>query len=249
MIFNFVMERNYYGMKVKRFIKSISMVALTLVLILCFLITGTLVKAEEKEEGGSEKIILIDPGHGGMYGGAKGNDGTLEKDINLAISLKLKSTLEEKGYRVAVTREADADLHTKGYTVREKKRDDLANRVKMKEETKCDIFISIHQNMFSQSNCKGAQVWYAADDSSKLLGEALQESFKLNLDGNNHRVAKQAKEEYRILRNNKGCAAVIAECGFLSNPEELELLQSDDYQNKIVYSLVQGIDKYFSQNK
>ena len=93
MIFNFVMERNYYGMKVKRFIKSISMVALTLVLILCFLITGTLVKAEEKEEGGSEKIILIDPGHGGMDGGAKGNDGTLEKDINLAISLKLKSTL------------------------------------------------------------------------------------------------------------------------------------------------------------
>ena len=132
MIFNFVMERNYYGMKVKRFIKSISMVALTLVLILCFLITGTLVKAEEKEEGGSEKIILIDPGHGGMDGGAKGNDGTLEKDINLAISLKLKSTLEEKGYRVAVTREADADLHTKGDTVREKKRDDLANRVKMK---------------------------------------------------------------------------------------------------------------------
>ena len=124
MIFNFVMERNYYGMKVKRFIKSISMVALTLVLILCFLITGTLVKAEEKEEGGSEKIILIDPGHGGMDGGAKGNDGTLEKDINLAISLKLKSTLEEKGYRVAVTREADADWHTKGDTVREKKRDD-----------------------------------------------------------------------------------------------------------------------------
>lgn len=233
-------------MRVKKFIKGISIVSLTLALSLCFLTNGTLVKAEEEGSCDSEKIILIDPGHGGMDGGAKGNDGTLEKDINLAISLKLKSALEEKGYKVEMTRETDVDLHTKGETVREKKRDDLANRVKMKEETKCSAFISIHQNMFPQSSCKGAQVWYAADENSKVLGEALQESFKINLDENNHRVAKQAKEEYRILRNNKNCAAVIAECGFLSNPDELQLLKSEDYQNKIVDSLVQGIEKYFS---
>ena len=228
-------------MKRIKVIKVIPILSLVLILgCLCF---NTTVKAEENN---GEKIILIDPGHGGMDGGAKGNDGTLEKDINLAISLKLKSALEQKGYKVEITRETDTDLHTKGETVREKKRDDLANRVKKKEETKCDAFISIHQNMFPQSNCKGAQVWYASDESSKILGEALQESFKINLDENNNRVAKQAKDEYRILRNNKECAAVIAECGFLSNPEELELLKSDDYQNKIVDSLVQGVEKYFS---
>ena len=230
-------------MKVKNIFKIILILPLALVFIVGMLSLNTVVKAEEND---SERIVLIDPGHGGMDGGAKGSDGTLEKDINLAISLKLKSALEEKGYKVEITRETDADLHTKGETVREKKRDDLANRVKMKEETKCNAFISIHQNMFPQSNCKGAQVWYAADDSSKLLGEALQESFKVNLDDNNHRVAKQAKEEYRILRNNKECAAVIAECGFLSNPEELQLLKSEDYQNKIVDSIVNGVEKYFS---
>ncbi|MDO4534662.1 MAG: N-acetylmuramoyl-L-alanine amidase CwlD [Clostridium perfringens] len=208
-----------------------------------FLSFNTVVKAEEND---SERIILIDPGHGGMDGGGKGSDGTLEKDINLAIALKLKTALEGKRYKVEMTRDTDTDLHKKGETVREKKRDDLANRVKRKEETKCDAFISIHQNMFPQSNCKGAQVWYAQDENSKFLGEALQESFKINLDEGNHRLAKQAKEEYRILRNNKECAAVIAECGFLSNPEELQLLKSDDYQNKIVDSIVNGIDKYFS---
>ncbi len=233
-------------MRIKKIINGISILTLTLIVSLCFLTNRTLVKAEEGENGDSEKIILIDPGHGGIDGGAKGNDGTLEKDINLAISLKLKSALEEKGYKVELTRDSDISLHEKGQTVREKKREDLANRVKKKEDTKCNAFISIHQNMFPQSNCKGAQVWYAADENSKLLGECLQESFKTNLDGNNHRVAKQAKEEYRILRNNKNCAAVIAECGFLSNPDELELLKSEDYQNKIVDSLVQGIDKFFS---
>lgn len=230
-------------MKVKNIFKTIWTLSLALTFIFVFLSFNTVVKAEKSD---NEKIILIDPGHGGMDGGAKGRDGTLEKDINLAIALKLKISLEEKGYKVEMTREIDTDLHTKGETVREQKRDDLANRVKKKEETKCDAFISIHQNMFPQSNCKGAQVWYAQDENSKLLGEALQESFKLNLDQNNHRLAKQAKEEYRILRNNKECASVIAECGFLSNLEELQLLKSDDYQNKIVDSIVSGVDKYFS---
>ena len=230
-------------MKVKKISKGIWILSLTLTFMFGILSLSTMVKAEENN---TEKIILIDPGHGGMDGGAKGKDGTLEKDINLIIAIKLKNALESKGYKVEMTRETDTDLHTKGETVREKKRDDLANRVKLKEETKCDAFISIHQNMFPQSNCKGAQVWYAGDEESKLLGEALQESFKANLDENNHRLAKQAKEEYRILRNNKECAAVIAECGFLSNPEELELLKNDDYQNKIIDSIVSGIEKYFT---
>ena len=73
----------------------------------------------------------------------------------------------------------------------------------------------------------------------------MQESFKLNLDGNNHRVAKQAKEEYRILRNNKGCAAVIAECGFLSNPEEAKKLEDGEYQDKLAWGIYIGIQEYF----
>lgn len=231
-------------MKIKRSFKEIWVLPIALILLLGILIYNIEVKAQEND---SQKIVLIDPGHGGIDGGAKASDNTLEKDINLNISLKLKSILEEKGYRVELTREEDTDLHTTGSTVREKKRSDLANRVKKKEETKCDVFISIHQNMFPQSNCKGAQVWYASDENSKSLGESLQESLKINLDENNHRVAKQAKDEYRILRNNKECASVIVECGFLSNPEELNLLKNDHYQNKVVDALTQGIEKYFSK--
>lgn len=231
-------------MQIKKFLKDISIFFLVLTLFLGISIYNKEVKGEEND---SQKIILIDPGHGGIDGGAKGSDNTLEKDINLNISLKLKSVLEKKGYKVELTRETDTDLHTDGSTIREKKRSDLSNRVKKKEETKCDIFISIHQNMFPQSNCKGAQVWYAADEDSKNLGSDLQESLKLNLDKSNHRVAKQAKDEYRILRNNKECASVIVECGFLSNSEELNLLKSDDYQNKVVDALTQGIEKYFSK--
>src|SRR5690606_8956019 len=85
-------------------------------------------------------IILIDPGHGGIDGGAKSKSGVIEKDINLQISLKLKDILEKKGYKVYLTRESDQGLEQKGSTIREKKRDDLKRRRDLKIETKCDVF-------------------------------------------------------------------------------------------------------------
>lgn len=197
----------------------------------------------------NQKIILIDPGHGGIDGGAKSKDGTVEKDINLAISLKLKECLEKKGYKVEMTREVDSGLYKKGKTVREKKQEDLANRVKKKEETKCDLFISIHQNMFPQNKCKGAQVWYAANEKSKCLAEILQKSFKENIDGNNNRLAKPAGDQYRILRDKHEGASVIMECGFLSNSEELALLKSEEYQAKLADSITKSIGEYYEVNK
>lgn len=224
--------------------KTISRI-LFMTLIACICFVNIQVLAEENTE---PKVILIDPGHGGIDGGAQSKDQTLEKDINLAISLKLKATLEDKGYKVEMTRNDDTGLYEKGQTVREKKREDLANRVKRKEETKCDVFISIHQNMFPQGKCKGAQVWYSCNTYSKTLAEALQNSFKENVDPTNHRLAKAACEDYRILRDNYKGASVIVECGFLSNDEELNLLKSEDYQNKLAEAIVKGIDAYMATN-
>ncbi|MDK0709190.1 N-acetylmuramoyl-L-alanine amidase CwlD [Clostridium perfringens] len=213
------------------------------IMMLSFLVLNiSLLKVNAEE---NNKVIVIDPGHGGIDGGAKSEGGVIEKDINLSISLKTKAALESKGYKVIMTRSEDVGLYTEGKKVREKKIEDLGNRVKIKKENKCDAFISIHQNMFPQKNCKGAQVWSANNEPSQKLGKIIQQKFKEEVDQNNKREAKVAKKEYKILNDGYEGASVIVECGFLSNPEECELLGKEDYQNKIANTLANAIDEYF----
>lgn len=193
-----------------------------------------------------KKIILIDPGHGGIDGGAKSKTGTIEKDINLQISLKLKESLEDKGYTVYMTREGDEGLYEKGNSIKEKKREDLQKRVSMKTETNCDIFVSIHQNMFPQAKCFGAQVWFASNENSYSLATTVQNSIKETVNDNNKRVAKPAAEAYLILRDKYEGASILVECGFLSNPEEEQRLKSDEHQDLLVEGITKGIEKYFA---
>lgn len=213
------------------------------ILIIFFAIFIIPVKATANEI--KEKVILIDPGHGGVDGGAQSKSGTIEKGINLEISKKLKTNLESKGYKVVMTREDDNGLYSKGTTIREKKREDLKKRCEMKKEVSCDVFISIHQNMFAQSKCYGAQVWHASNDKSAMLAKNIQSSLKETINDNNNRIEKAAGDAYLILRDNYDGASVIVECGFLSNPEEDIRLKSEEHQNKIVEGLSLGIDKYF----
>jgi len=214
-------------------------------ILMIFLVTF-IMPVKASINGNEEKVILIDPGHGGFDGGAKSKTGTIEKGINLEISQKLKSNLEGKGYKVVMTREGDEGLYSKGTTIREKKREDLKKRSEMKKETNCDIFISIHQNMFAQSKCYGAQVWYASNDQSAKLAKNIQESLKETVDDNNKRIEKAAGESYLILRDKYEGASVLVECGFLSNPEEEIRLKSEEHQNKIIEGLSLAIDRYFA---
>ncbi len=266
-------------------------------IITCLIIITYIVPVNAFAVDNSDKVILIDPGHGGIDGGAQSKTGTIEKDINLQIALKLRDNLEEKGYKVYMTRdedeglyqkgntikekkredlnrrvemkkETDCDifisihqnkkgykvymtrdedegLYQKGNTIKEKKREDLNRRVEMKKETDCDIFISIHQNMFPQSKCYGAQVWYASNDNSYNLATVVQDSIKESVKDNNKRVAKAAAEAYLILRDKHEGASILVECGFLSNPDEEARLKSDEHQNLIVEGVSNGIDKYF----
>lgn len=215
-------------------------------IITCLLIITYIVPVNTFAMDKTDKVILIDPGHGGIDGGAQSKAGTIEKDINLQISLKLRDELEEKGYKVFMTRDEDEGLYKKGNTVKEKKREDLTRRVEMKKETECDIFISIHQNMFPQSKCYGAQVWYASNDNSYNLATIVQDSVKESVNDNNKRVAKPAAEAYLILRDKYEGASILVECGFLSNPDEEAKLKSDEHQNLIVEGISNGIDKYFN---
>ena len=194
-----------------------------------------------------EKIILIDPGHGGFDGGAKSKSGVIEKDINFQISLRLKESLENKGYKVYLTRESDEALGNSGSTIKEKKREDLKKRRDMKKETNCDVFISIHQNMFPQEKCYGAQVWHASNDISKKLADKIQENVKETVKDNNKRVSKPAGDSYLILRDDYKGASVIVECGFLSNNEEEKKLQTEEHQNILVEGISLGIERYFEE--
>lgn len=219
-------------MKIKKYLAIFCTVCLILLAI------PLKVKAEEDK---AQHIILIDPGHGGIDGGAKSKNGTIEKDINLAIAKKLKEELKALNYIVYMTREVDSELNSR-------KVKDLNARCQMKKDTKCDMFVSIHQNMFPQENCFGAQVWYASNDDSKALAENIQIALKEIADNKNKRVSKSAKEQYRILRDGYSGACVLVECGFLSNYEEEQKLKSDEYQEKIVKGIVEGVNKYFEIN-
>ncbi len=214
-----------------------------LVIIIVMLISGTVIaNATNSIILDKDKIILIDPGHGGSDGGAKSKTGTIEKEINLQIALKLKDYLEDSGYTVYMTREDNG-------SIAETKKADLRKRVEMKKETNCDVYVSIHQNMFSKSNCYGAQVWYASNsEKSANLGNCVQNSLKECIDDNNKRVSKPAGEAYLVLRDGYEGASIIVECGFLSNYEEEIRLKTDEHQYKIVQGISNGINKYFEGN-
>ncbi|WP_138204954.1 N-acetylmuramoyl-L-alanine amidase CwlD [Haloimpatiens lingqiaonensis] len=198
-------------------------------------------------KGLQKKSILIDPGHGGIDGGAVSKNGTVEKHINLNISLKLKEKLEKKGYKVIMTREEDEGLYSENSN--NKKIEDLNKRCELKEKTKCHMFISIHLNKFPQSKYYGAQVWHSRNPESQELANIIQKNLIEDLDNENKRKAKNAKDMYKILRCNDIIPSVIVECGFLSNEREEELLKDESYQEKIAKAIARSVEEYFNMKE
>ena len=176
--------------------------------------------------------IIIDAGHGGFDGGASTDDGVSEKGINLDIALYLKEYLNLFGFNVVMTRETDTSTESEGLTtIRSKKSSDLHNRMSLMEKTDNAIFVSIHQNHFSSSKYKGAQVFYSPQfsEQSSLLAESIQESIVYYLQKDNTRQIKPCGTSvYLIYKAVK--PAVLVECGFLSNPDDSENLQNEIYQ-------------------
>lgn len=222
-------------------IKSI----IVLILILSFAFPYKFIYAKAPKD--TAKTILIDPGHGGIDGGAQAKDGTCEKDINLSISLKLKKYLESKKYKVIMTRQEDKGLYTESGKIRKKKLEDLENRCKIKLNSNCDLFVSIHLNMFPQSQYYGAQVWYGDNKESERLAGIIQRNIINDLDKNNKRKEKPAKNAYKILRYGKDIPSVIVECGFLSNDAERQKLKDVNYQQKIAESIGKSIEEFFKE--
>lgn len=206
--------------------------------------TGNAVYTWFRQNDSSRRYtIVIDPGHGGNDPGKIGINAVLEKDVNLAISLKLKEILEQNDCRVIMTREADQGLYQEGDT--NKKVADLHARCQIINDSGADAVISIHQNSFTSESSKGAQVFYqTASGEGKLLAEILQEQMVSGLDPDNNRVAK-ANSDYYMLKNTQA-PMVIVECGFLSNSQEAELLTQEAYQRRVAWTVALGVLQYVS---
>lgn len=187
--------------------------------------------------------IVIDPGHGGRDPGKVGVNEALEKDINLAISLRLRDLLEENDIKVIMTRTEDMGLYSE--TDSNKKRVDLNKRIEIINSSNTVFAISIHQNSFSQENVKGAQVFYhAQSEEGTALAMAIQDQLKETIKDGNHRKAK-SNTSYFMLKHTI-CPLVIVECGYLSNWTEAKLLVDPEYQEKMAWAIHIGIIKYLN---
>jgi len=188
------------------------------------------------------QVIGVDAGHGGYDGGCVGKSGVEEKQLNLEVAQKLKEELEDRGAVVIMTREEDVALIDPKTTTGYKKRKELSNRIAMLNEAGAEMLISIHMNEYSDASQRGAQVFYLKGGAAegRDLALAVTESLQ-DMDGQYTRTA--AAGEYYIL--NACDAAVLVECGFMSNVQEEQLLQTEKYQKKLAAAIADGVEQYF----
>ncbi|GAA4653897.1 N-acetylmuramoyl-L-alanine amidase CwlD [Anaerocolumna aminovalerica] len=201
--------------------------------------------ARLKEDNKKRITVVIDPGHGGFDPGKVGLNDSLEKDINLSISLKLKTILEQNDINVIMTREEDKGLYSESDS--SKKAADLRNRVEIINNSDAVVAVSIHQNSFGQESIKGAQVFYYSNsEEGKEFAELMQEQLKKSLNDGNKRLAKSNSNYYMLKKSNR--PLIIIECGFLSNYTEAALLLDETYQEKLAWSIHLGILSYINQS-
>lgn len=197
----------------------------------------------------TQKTVIVDAGHGGDDGGAIGIDGTVEKDINLDIALKLEKILKFYGFNVIMTRTQDVMTCDDGLdSLRKRKISDIHNRFELMRKNPDAIFISVHQNKFEDSSQHGTQVFYSGNDErSKELAEAIQTSVTLTLQRKNDRVVKKSGSGIYLLYHAK-IPAVLVECGFISNSDEVKKLKDESYRMKLAILIAEGLLKYLSNH-
>lgn len=200
-----------------------------------------------------DRTIVIDAGHGGEDGGAIGLNDILEKDINLKIAKKLNDTFTNAGFSTLMTRTEDKAIYKqepgKSKTLRQKKVDDLKNRVNIANSSDKNILVSIHQNKFTNPKYSGTQIFYSSNNKdSELLANFVKEAITNTLQSENKRENKKASKDIYIL-NNVSVPAIIVECGFLSNEEESKKLLTDDYQKSIANCIFEGVKKFLASKK
>lgn len=193
----------------------------------------------------SNKVIVLDAGHGIPDEGAQSSNGTTEAQTNLKITLKVQRLLEQSGATVILTRsDENAIYDLDKSTLKQKKISDIHNRVKIGNESSADIFVSIHLNKIPQEQYWGWQCFFKKnDEKSQKLANSIQSSLNQSIKKENKRVAMKLENVYII--KHVEIPISIVECGFLSNKEEESLLLDDEYQNRLAWGIYNGIMNYF----
>lgn len=224
-------------MKKKRMeaLMGVLVLAFMLVLVKNYQVAGVL---STKSSADTQKVIVIDAGHGGDDPGKIGINNALEKDVNLQIAYKLKEFLESSDVKVVLTREGDGGLYSAQAS--NKKSDDMRKRCAIIDEANPVFTVSIHQNSYHEEGIHGAQVfYYDQSPEGKEIAECIQQCLRERLEPENKREAK-GNSSYYLLRKTSH-PTVIVECGFLSNYQEAQKLIDDYYQEKVAWAIHMAI--------
>lgn len=231
--------------------------ALSFALGLCGMMLGGLGRLLSKTstvpasgDGEPRALIVLDPGHGGEDGGCSADNGTLEKELNLAVSENVRDILCAAGYPAVMTRESDTLLYDMYKDLSDykgkKKVYDLRNRLRFFEDSGADVLVSIHMNKFPDKQYSGLQVYYSSGGSSVALADRIQNYTKQYLQPDNDRLTKKAGSSIYLL-NRTDKTAVLVECGFLSNDGECDALNDPEYRKKlslcIASAVIDSLDK------
>lgn len=198
----------------------------------------------QEESPYAGKVVVIDPGHGGKDPGKVGEAGLSEKDVNLQIAIVLQGLLEEEGITVIMTRTEDISLGD--VSASNQKMEDLKERLRLIDESKAELTVSIHQNSFGDRSVCGPQVFYCrGSEKGERAATILQEELNTGIGVGKERDRKEDNSYY--LLKHSASVVVIAECAFLSNPEEEALLMDAAYRERVAEALKKGILRYLDE--
>ena len=192
----------------------------------------------------SAHTLVIDPGHGGLDGGASAKDGTTESAVNLAIALRMEQLAKLFGVPAVMTRRAEElDYPDTAATVRAKKVWDQKTRVGTINSIAGGVLISVHQNTYPDARPSGTEVLYAKTEGSAALAELTHGNLIACLNPENRRVAMPISNRIYLMKQVR-CPAILVECGFLSNPVEAEKLKNGAYQTALAAVLFASYMQY-----
>lgn len=205
-----------------------------------FLPAGKPVFSEEGSQ--TLPVYVLDAGHGGEDGGALSADGDKESEINLAITQKLEGVLQFLGQKTLLTRREDISIYSgDAQTLREKKASDLRNRVAIANSVSGGILISIHQNSLPMvPSVHGAQTFFGRTEHSSTLASCVQAALNRSVNPDNTKKEKAMDPSVYLIKK-AACPAILVECGFMTNPTEVNMLKSPDYQTKLAVAITAGV--------
>lgn len=223
------------------FLKPVWVLANIIILMISLSLYPVVIQARESVLEPAYDIV-IDVGHGGIDGGTSVN-GVLEKDINLAIGLKLFQALKGEGFKVGITRVGDYALSDDSSFkhIRSRHKRDLKQRALIAESLRPKLFISLHVNWSKSKRTRGPLVIYQPNDASYHLAQLVQDH--LNTYYALQRQPKKGRSYF--LMKELAMPAIIVELGFLSNEEDFYILTNVHTQDQLVNRMVQAVNEYF----